>query len=186
MDGKSLMPQLLSKKEGLIERKRDHVIVGRERHGHDAREGNLPYPMRAVHTKDFIYIVNFKPDRWPYGDGYALNDSDPAADWKDLETYQYITKFAFQDFDPGPTKAFIVTNRNNPEYAEFYKMGFGKHPREELYDLRKDPDQLNNVADDKKYAKVKAKLSNQLSQVMENTNDPRLTDAFDFPPYVER
>jgi len=186
MDGKSLVPLLMSEKEGIIDKERDHVIVGRERHAHDAREGNLPYPMRAIHNRDFIYILNFKPERWPYGDGYALNDDDPTADWKDLETYQYVTKFAFQDFDPGPTKAFIVTNRKNPEYSEYYEMGFGKRPREELYDLRKDPDQLNNVADDKKYAKVKAKLSKQLMQVMENTHDPRLTDTFDFPPYVEK
>ena len=54
------MPQLMSKKEGLIEKERDYVIVGRERHAHDARDGNLPYPMRAIHTKDFIYIKNFK------------------------------------------------------------------------------------------------------------------------------
>ncbi|MCP4311739.1 MAG: carbohydrate-binding protein [Bacteroidetes bacterium] len=40
-------------------------------------------------------------------------------------------------------------------------------------------------ADFKKYAKEKAKLSKLLMQVLENTNDPRLTDAFDFPPYIQ-
>lgn len=119
------------------------------------------------------------------GDGYALNDDNPAADWKDLETYQYVTKFAFQDFDPGPTKAFIVTNRNHPDYSKYFDIGFGKRPEEELYDKRNDPEQLNNVADDKKYAKVKAKLAAQLLEVMEDTQDPRLNDTFDFLPYVE-
>jgi hypothetical protein len=41
------------------------------------------------------------------------------------------------------------------------------------------------VADNKKYAKVKAKLTKQLMQELEDTNDPRLTDAFDFPPYIQ-
>ena len=83
-------------------------------------------------------------------------------------------------------KAWFVTNRNSPEYARYYEMAFGLRPGEELYDLREDPDQLNNVADDTEYAGVKAKLSAQLMQVMEETNDPRLTDAFDFQPYMPR
>ena len=70
--------------------------------------------------------------------------------------------------------------------SKYYKMAFNLCPREELYDLRKDSDQLNNMADDEKYAKVKAKLSKQLMQVQEDTNDPRLTDAFDFLQYVGR
>ncbi len=185
MDGKSLMPQLMSRKEGKIQKERDYVIVGRERHAHDAREGNLPYPMRAIHTEDYIYIRNFKPDRWPVGDGYALNDDEPMKDWKDLETYQYDTKIAFQDFDPGPTKAFIITHRNDPEYSKYYEIGFEKRPGEELYDLRKDPYQMNNVANDKKYAKIKEQLFSRLIRVMEDTHDPRLIDAFDYPPYVE-
>jgi|TARA_B110000259_G_scaffold135162_1_gene152290 hypothetical protein len=65
-------------------------------------------------------------------------------------------------------------------------IGFGKRPKEELYDKRKDPEQMNNVADNKKYARVKAKLLAQLMEVMENTHDPRLKDKFDYPPYVEK
>ena len=87
--------------------------------------------------------------------------------------------------DNGPTKAWYMTNGNKPEYKKYYKMGFGKRPKEELYDLREDPDQLNNVVNDKNYASVKVKLSKQLMQVLEDTNDPRLTDAFDFPPYIQ-
>ena len=32
MDGKSLLPLLMSKKEGLIDKERNHAIVGLERH----------------------------------------------------------------------------------------------------------------------------------------------------------
>lgn len=186
MDGRSLMPQLMSDKSGQIDETRDYVIVGRERHAPEAREGNLPYPSRAIHTKDFVYIHNFKPDRMPLGSDAMLNNDNPATDWELLEGYQYVLEFDFQDLDPGPTKAFIVTNRNNPMYSKYYDIGFGVRPEEELYDLRKDPDQLNNLAENIEYAKTKSRLSVQLMEVLENTNDPRLNDEFDFPPYVEK
>jgi len=197
MDGKSLLPLLMSKKEGLIDKERDHAIVGLERHGY--REGNLPYPSRAIHTKDFIYIHNFKPERSPIGfdDRNFKPEHLPARiggnqfSIESQMTYEYLEDYANQrrcivlsGMDNGPAKAWFVTNRNTPEYAKYYEMAFGLRPEEELYDLRKDPDQLNNVAEDNEYAEVKAKLSKQLMQVLEDTNDPRLTDAFDFPPYM--
>jgi N-sulfoglucosamine sulfohydrolase len=187
----------MSKKEGLIDKKRDHAIVGLERHGY--REGNLPYPSRAIHTKDFIYIHNFKPDRAPTGfdDRNFKPEHLPARidrskfSIESQLTYEFLEDYANQlrsivlsGIDNGPAKAWFVTNRNTPEYAKYYEMAFGLRPQEELYDLRKDPDQLNNVADDKDYAEVKAKLSKQLIQVLEDTKDPRLSDAFDYPPYM--
>lgn len=50
--------------------------------------------------------------------------------------------------------------------------------------LRKDPDQMRNVAAEAAYADVKQQLSARLMAVLERTGDPRLTDAFDNPPYV--
>jgi len=108
------------------------------------------------------------------------------ADYEFLENYKYVIEFAHQDIDPGPSKAFIVTNRNNPMYSKYYDLGFGERPKEELYDIRKDPDQLNNLSENVEYAKIRAQLSAQLMEVLRNTNDPRLKDEFDFPPYVEK
>lgn len=62
MDGRNFKKQLGS---GWIDSQRDHVIVGRELHFNSAREGNLPYPMRAIRTPDYSLIRNFKPQRWP-------------------------------------------------------------------------------------------------------------------------
>ncbi|MCP4311742.1 MAG: sulfatase-like hydrolase/transferase, partial [Bacteroidetes bacterium] len=166
MDGKSLIPLLMSKKEGLIHKKRDHVVVGRERHGY--RKGGLPYPSRAIHTKDFIYILNFKPDRVPIGVDENTFEPElvPPGFRKEFSlesqlSYEFNEDYANQrsalilrGIDNGPTKAWFVTNMNTPEYKKYYEMGFGKRPKEELYDLRLDPDQLNNVAGDKKYLKI--------------------------------
>ena len=38
----------------------------------------MPYPMRAIRTADYLYIRNFKPDRWPCGDPYS--DKGPSGD----------------------------------------------------------------------------------------------------------
>ena len=51
---------------------RTWVITGRERHVENAREGYLPYPMRALRTKDYVYIRNFAADRMP------MEAADPA------------------------------------------------------------------------------------------------------------
>jgi len=65
-------------------------------------------------------------------------------------------------------------------------LGFGKRPAEELYDLAEDPDQLNNVAGERRYARVKKKLADTLMAELKATKDPRVLgkgDAFDKYPY---
>ena len=44
-----------------------------------------------------------------------------------------------------------------------YDLAFGKRPAEELYDLRKDPDQLSNVIDQPEYAAIRSQLSQHLT-----------------------
>ena len=42
------------------------VLAGRERHS-SSRYLNWGYPQRVIRSKDFLYIWNLKPDRWPSG-----------------------------------------------------------------------------------------------------------------------
>jgi N-sulfoglucosamine sulfohydrolase len=181
MDGRSLLPQLVATESGLIDRTRDAAIFGRERHVAGARAGNLPYPSRAVRTKDFLYIRNFKPDRWPLGDPFGITETT-TPDYADLHASTMTT---FRDLDGSLTKAPLVTNRQDPRVKPYYERLFGQRPAEELYDLRADPDQLNNVAASPAYAAAKRELAGRLDRVMRETADPRLEDAFDRPPYVE-
>ena len=69
MTGRSLVGVLTSTQQGQVDATRDFVVVGRERHVAAARTGNLPYPQRAIRTEKFLYIRNFKPERWPMGVG---------------------------------------------------------------------------------------------------------------------
>ncbi len=185
MDGKSLVPLLKSRKSGLVDSARDHVIVGRERHMPQGREGNLPYPSRAIHTKDFIYIRNFKPDRSPMGSTADLDPDRVSSAYESLKEYTNTRKTEFKDLDNSPTKAVIVTRRKDPDYAGYFELGFGLRPLEELYDLRSDPDQLTNVAGFSEYEKIRKELEDRLLSTLRETHDPRIDDLFDYMPYVE-
>ncbi len=181
MTGRSLWPVLKSGKEGLVDPQRTWVVTGRERHVAAAREGSLPYPQRAIRTAEYRLIINFKPDRYPMGDPFRLNDPNPP-------TAEELTENTFAtlpDEDASPTKAWMVGQRNDPKWKRLYELAYGKRPREELYDLKKDPHQVNNVAADPEYAQIRAKLEAQLMKELRRTGDPRLIDDgrfFETPP----
>jgi len=58
--------------------------------------------------------------------------------------------------------------------GRLWDLAFAKRPGDELYDLRKDPGQLENVADEPEYAQVKAQLSERLLSELRRTGDPRV------------
>jgi arylsulfatase A-like enzyme len=181
MTGRSLVKIFKSSKSGQVERKRDAVFTGRERHVENARAGLLPYPQRAIRTHDFLYIINFKPDRYPLGDPYRLDSANPPSVYELTED----TRATLADEDSGPMKAWLVTHRNDPKWKPYYDLAYGKRPREELYDLKKDPDEMHNVAGDPNYAKERARLEKRLMNELKNTGDPRLIDDgkfFETPP----
>ena len=55
----------------------------------------------------------------------------------------------------------------------FYNLAAGKRPAEELYDVRKDPDQVHNLASDPTHEKTLATLRKRLDTFLKDTNDPR-------------
>jgi uncharacterized sulfatase len=186
MTGRSLVPVLRSNKSGQVDPTRDSVVVGRERHVAKARLNNLPYPQRAIRTKDFLYIRNYKPDRWPMGvaPGYGL----PAGALPGFEQLEQNTFNAFGDLDASPTKAWIVVHKDDPGVDLFFDFAFGRRPAEELFDLAKDPHQTKNLASDAKYQAVKKKLSDRLARVLKENGDPRVIGdgtTFDKPPFSD-
>ncbi|MBI1370818.1 MAG: sulfatase-like hydrolase/transferase [Planctomycetes bacterium] len=171
MTGRSLLPMLESGKSGRIDPARDHAIFGKERHvPSQARPSMEGYPSRAMRTDRYVYIRNFKPGLWP--DGIA-------------DATQAAMGWAFSDTDDGPTKAFIIEHRDDPQYAKYFEWNFAKRPAEELYDLSKDPDQLHNVATDPEYKEVRERLSKQLTEELRETADPRVVGGADkFDEYL--
>jgi arylsulfatase A-like enzyme len=167
MSGKSLLGLLSTGKPDLT---RDKVFFERERHA-NVRRGDLSYPCRAVRTKNFLYIRNLRPDRWPAGDPQT-----------------YFAVGPYGDVDDGPSKQFILKYKDqaNAPYYSFYTWGFAKRPQHELYDLSKDPQQLNNIAATSSYKSHLTRLQAELNKWMRNTGDPRVSsneDPWDKYPY---
>ncbi len=156
MTGASLMGILTSEKAGRVEQERAHVLTGKERHAW-VRWGGLGYPCRAIRTDEFLYIRNFEPDRWPAGDP---DDNR-------------IYPLGYGDVDACPTKTYMLEHKDEPEVKRLFESAFLKRAPEELYDLKKDPEQLNNVAGEAEYAQAKAKLAKRLMDELRRTHDPR-------------
>jgi N-sulfoglucosamine sulfohydrolase len=172
MTGRGLLGILASDKSGRIDPARDHVLVGKERHAWVRKDG-LGYPSRAIRTYEYLYIRNFKPDRWPAGD--PADGGEP-----------YYAKRAYGDIDDSPTKTYLIEHRDDPGVKQLFDLAVAKRPAEELYDLRKDPNQLNNVADNPSYTRVREELAARLMAELKATGDPRVLgtgDVFDSYPY---
>ena len=158
MTGRSFLDVLMGSRN--VE-PRDLVFVERERHA-NVRKGDLGYPGRAIRTREFLYIRNFHPERWPAGDPEL---------WKAVGP--------FGDIDGGPTKDVVVAAKGDPRLGKFFELACGKRPAEELFDVAQDPYQLTNVADRPEYAAAKKKLRADLDRWMRDTGDPRAAGADD-------
>lgn len=172
MTGRSLLAILASDKSGRIEPSRDHVLMGKERHAW-VRRGGLGYPCRAIRTRHFLYVRNFKPDRWPAG--------DPARGGEPFDPDR-----VYGDIDDSPSKTYMMEHRDDPQVRPLFALAFEKRPAEELYDLRKDPHQLRNVASDPAYADDRRESEASLLTKLKASGDPRILgdgDAFDTYPY---
>ena len=164
MTGRSLMTLLAGQRQP----GRDKVFLERERHA-NVRRGDLSYPARAIRTQDYLYIRNFRPDRWPAGD-----------------PEMYFAVGEFGDIDGSPSKDLLLARQSDPAIARYFNLATAKRPGEELYDLRKDPGQINSVAMKEEYARAKKDLRAALDQWMRDTGDPRITtddDRWDKYPY---
>ena len=161
--GRSFVDILVSDRDGWVDPSRDHAFMGKERHDM-GREGDKGYPVRCLRTKDFLYIRNFEPDRWPAGN----------------------PETGFTNVDSSPTKTLILERHESGD-DDYYDLSFGKRPSEELFDIREDTACLHNLADDPEHADVKQQLWTSLERGLKEQGDPRVFghgDVFDQYEYV--
>ena len=144
MTGRSLAALLQSDQSGWIE-KRNVMLIGKERHD-IGRPGDLGYPVRALRTPEYLYVHNFHPERWPAG--------DPETD--------------FGNVDPSPTKEVIKALGGH-----FFDLSLGKRLPDELYDLKLDPECVNNLANDLAHVPVVETLRYQMMDLLRTDEDPR-------------
>jgi arylsulfatase A-like enzyme len=145
MTGKSFLGVLRSNKSGWIDESRNVMLVGKERHDL-GRPHDAGYPVRAIRTKDFLYVRNFQPDAWPAGN----------------------PETGYRNVDDSPTKRLLLRG-----FDKFYRMSFGKRMPEELYRIGTDPDCMENVANDPEFWKVKSELRARMEEMLRAEGDPR-------------
>ena len=183
MTARSLMPILTSDKQGRVDESRDAVFTGRERHVAKARAGNKPYPQRAIRTDQYLYIVNFAPERWPMGDGAGFGRS--TGPMPELEKLRENTFSAFGDLDASPTKAYVILNRKDDPRSFYYAVG--RRPMYELYDIKSDPHCMKNLALETQMTSVRDRLHDRLFGELKRTNDPRVSGevVFEASPFTD-
>ena len=148
----------------------DDAYVAMERHD-GCRAGGLGYPCRALRTKDYLYVYNFEPTRWPSGspDASVCARSIP-----------------YGEIDSSPTKTYMMDHRNEHGVATLAELAFGMRPAEELYDLSSDPHQMVNLAGGMATIDLQAKLRQKLFAHLRKTQDPRVVGGvvdWDYYPY---
>jgi N-sulfoglucosamine sulfohydrolase len=166
--GKSLRNILESDEEGLVDPERDKIITAIERHTY-CRPGGLPYPVRALRKGNWTYLVNFEPERYPAGH----------------PRFKAAHGLTYGDVDGGPSREYMIQHKEDPEMTELFELAFGKRPGEELYDISKDPYQMNNLANDPTFTSIKEELREELFTYLRETGDPRMKgeSPWDHYPY---
>jgi len=166
MTGRSLMDIFTEEKPA----DRDAAYTAMERHD-GCRKGGKGYPCRAIRTRDFLYIRNYEPTRWPSG------DPDPN---------NCARAIPFGEVDSSPTKTLMMEKGAEPGFRQLHQLSFAVRPAEELYDMRTDPDQIKNIAAESDYADARRKLADRLHNYTAKTGDPRalgLDAPWDYLPY---
>jgi len=161
--GKSLLPLLKSTKSGRIDPSRNYVLLGKERTD-VGRPDDVGYPIRAIVKDNFIYAINFEPERWPAGN----------------------PETGYMDTDGSPTKTELLTANRKGQYTDLWQLNFGKKGKDELFDIAADPYSLKNLTADNRFASKKDNLKTELLTKLKQQNDPRMFgkgDVFDKYPY---
>lgn len=109
---------------------------------HSMHEITMYYPMRMVRNRKFKLIYNIAH---PLPFPFAL------------------------DLQQSPT---WISTQNSPYYGKRKKEDFKNRPQFELYDLEKDPLELNNLAKNQDYREVLDEMVGKIKQFQQETNDP--------------
>lgn len=149
--GRSWRPILASERAGRVEEWRDFVLVGKERTD-VGRPYDWGYPIRGIVRDDFLFLRNYEPERWPAGN----------------------PETGYLDTDASPTKTFLLEAGRKHRTDRHWQLNFGMRPAVELYDLGKDPDAVQNLADAAEHRETAVRLESEMTARLEEQGDPRM------------
>lgn len=138
LDGRSFAPLLKGETQA------DREMVVKE---YNENSGGSRDPMRAIQTKQFLYIYN------PWSSGKRIMQTATTG----TSTYRRMRELSATD----------------PKLAERHKL-YQFRVVEELYDVEHDPDCLKNLVNDPAYSSQRDQLRQDLDKWMVKTKDPML------------
>jgi arylsulfatase A-like enzyme len=145
--GRSLTEIFKSEKSGRVIPQRDHVLLSKERND-VGRPNDEGYPIRGIVKEGMLYLHNFEINRGPGG----------------------VAETGYRDTDDGPTKTAVLETEKIPALKYLFEASFGKLPADQLFDLRRDPDCMTNLAGTVSFAGFQKQLFDELKR----QGDPRM------------
>ena len=122
---------------------------------------------RAEAVAEVLLVLNFETGRWPSGN----------------------PETGYLNCDGGATKSQILFDRRAKGKTQYWDLCFGKRPSKELYNIKSDPDCVNNLIGDSKYTDISSRLEKKLLSELRAQNDPRMYgngDIFDKYRYANK
>lgn len=163
--GRSLTNLFQPSQAGQIDAQRSHVLIGKERHD-VGRPDDVGYPIRGIVQEGWLYVKNYQIERWPAGN----------------------PETGYLNCDGSPTKTEILNLKRSGANDQFWELSFGRRPAEELYDLRADPDCMQNLASDPSSQARKASMADLMLSELRQQADPRMSgdgEIFDRYQYAD-
>ncbi len=140
-----------SERAGQVIPERDHVLIGKERTD-VGRPNDWGYPIRGIVTRDYLYLHNDEPSRWPAGN----------------------PETGYLDTDGSPTKSLILELGREDRSNRYWQLNFGLRSADELYDLTNDPDCTQNLATGSAEDKRIEALRERMESKLKSQGDPRM------------
>ncbi|UCE17229.1 MAG: sulfatase [Gemmatimonadota bacterium] len=113
---------------------------------HSFHQVTMNYPMRALRTSRYKYILNLFPEL----------EFPGASDLIASKTWQGIVDRKLEWMGARRVETYL------------------KRPKEELYDIERDPHEVNNLSTDSHSSEILIELRNRLTKMRTNTDDPWL------------
>ena len=119
------------------------VYSGRERHS-SSRYQNLSYPQRMMRRGDYLLIWNAKHERYPAGAPRNIVDGELSP-----------PNSAYFDIDDSMIKRELLARQDDPYIGQFFHLAVDKRPEWQFYNVKDDPESLNDLANDPDHARAK-------------------------------
>ncbi|MCA9054926.1 MAG: DUF1080 domain-containing protein, partial [Planctomycetaceae bacterium] len=124
---------------------------------------NLGYPIRSMRTPQYLYVRNFRPERWPAGAPQKFDGDKPGPEYG-----------GYHDIDACPTLDHLIELRDDPTYGKYLHWAVDHRPAVEIFDVTKDRDCLQNLAGRPEFARVEAELTAKFDESLRTADDPRV------------